>query len=404
MDIALRVKDITAERLAFLGLCLTFFLAPLGTTPFLAAAFLTMSAWLASGRFAADSRLMLGQRWALPVGAVVLLHWAGLLYTSDPGSGLGFALKTHYWVFALAAAGAASGRHDADALVKSLLAGLAVASIAHIAVFTGLVGAPEKYRAGFINPITYGLLLTFGLVLLSHYSGVAATSARRLLCASGMLLYLTSLSLFAGAPGRTALLPLFAVTPIIVHNMAGRRGRLWTLGATVAAAGALFFLPVVQGTIADAAHQVSAYYAGAPDSPVGLRLHMWSGAMRIFLENPLFGVGTGGYEAEMARYAVAGLPQGFSASQPHNSFLYMAASFGLSGLAAIVWLFYELAREAWGKKETAAGRAALSFVIIMTAASLTDSQVLQVHSGMLLAMLAGLMAAGGPPMKRRENR
>lgn len=395
MDIALKVREAGAEELLFLGLCLTFFLIPLGTTPFLVAGFLSLLVWVASGGFLRDWRPLLGQRWALPVLLGVFLHWAGLLYTNDFASGLKFALKTHYWLFAFALASAPFHRYPARALFNSFLAGLSIAALVHISASTGMAHLPDKYHSGFINPITYILLLTFGIVLLSRYFGQTRDLKARLLYGALMLLFCASLSLFSGAPGRTALLSFIVMTPLVVYNCVGRRLKA-ALPAIAIAAGALLLLPVVQTSLADGASQAASYFSGSPNTSVGLRLHMWSGAVSIFLQNPLFGVGTGGYGMEMMKYANSQLDPSIRFIQPHNSFLYMAASFGIPGLLALSWLFFELFREAWKKRRSLPGFAALSFSIVMAVASLTDTQIMQVHSGMLFAMLTGLLAASKP--------
>lgn len=387
----------------FLGFCATFFLIPLGTSPFLVAGFLTLSIWVFSGRFIRDSNLWLRERWALPLMAFLALHWTGLLYTNDLPAGVKFAWKTHYWLFAFAMMSIPFHRYSQRALIGSFLAGLSLAALIHIAINTGVIPAPDKYRASFINPITYMLLLTFGIVLLSYFFARTQELKYKALYCAGMFLFLASLSLFAGAPGRTALLSLAAMVPVIVYNCLGQKSFLKILALTLLAAGILFFLPVVQTSLFDTMKQIRTYYGGGdPNTSIGLRLHMWSGAVKIFLENPLIGIGTGGYELEMTKYPHSLLDPSFRLSQPHNSFLYMAVSFGIPGLVVLVWLFFELLRSGWNRRTGLPGFASLIFAVIMLSASFTDTQIIQVHSGMLFAMLTGFQAASEHLERRRE--
>jgi O-antigen ligase len=396
-------SGIDIEQILFRGFCVTFFLIPLGTSPFLIAGFLTLAMWVCSGRFIIESRAWLKMPWAAPLLAFAALHWIGLLYTADLHTGLRFASKTHYWLFAFAIASVPFARYSPKAFLDSFLAGLSLAAALHIAINAGVIHAPEKYAASFINPITYILLLTFGILILSFYFGKASPKRKILYCA-GMLLYLASISLFAGAPGRTALLTLVLSTPLIAYNLLGQRSLPKVIGAAAIAVALLFTTPVVRSSINDAAAQVTAYYSGSPDSSVGLRLHMWNGAFRIFMDNPAIGVGTGGYQLAMAKYASPGLAAGTVLIQPHNSFLYMAVSFGAAGLISLAWLLIQFIRAGWAHMEHLTGFSILAFGVVVLGASLTDTQIMQVHTGMLFAMLTGLQTALGKTEKREgEN-
>jgi O-antigen ligase len=388
-------SGIDIEQILFLGFCLTFFLIPLGTSPFLIAGFLTLAVWVCSGRFLIESRAWLKMPWVAPLLAFTALHWIGLLYTADPAAGLRFASKTHYWLFAFAIASIPFARYSPKTFLDSFLAGLSLAAVLHIAINAGAINAPQRYAASFINPITYIMLLTFGVLILSFYFGKSNSQNRKILYGGAILLYLASISLFTGAPGRTALLSLVLSTPLIVYNLLGQRSLPKVFGAAAITLALLFTTPVVRSSISDAAAQVKAYYDGSPDSSVGLRLHMWNGAFRIFMDNPVMGVGTGGYQMAMAEYASPGLAPGTVLIQPHNSFLYMAVSFGAAGLVSIAWLLMQFIRAGWSHKEHITGFSILAFGVVVLGASLTDTQIIQVHTGMLFAMLTGLQTALG---------
>jgi O-antigen ligase len=135
------------------------------------------------------------------------------------------------------------------------------------------------------------------------------------------------------------------------------------------------------------------YFNGDPVSSIGLRLHMWDGAIRIFMDNPLIGVGTGGYQLEMTKHGNSMLPASFNFSQPHNSFLYMAVSFGILGFAVLCWMFYAFLKVGWRHRDNLLGFSILSYGIIMVTASITDSQIIEVHSAILFALFAGLQTS-----------
>ncbi len=89
-----------------------------------------------------------------------------------------------------------------------------------------------------------------------------------------------------------------------------------------------------------AVDELQAYYNGNKNTSVGRRPHMWEGAIKMFLQNPVIGVGTGGYKIEMRKYRDDPALPDFN--HPHNSFLYMASSYGVIGLLLLLWLLVGL--------------------------------------------------------------
>ena len=83
------------------------------------------------------------------------------------------------------------------------------------------------------------------------------------------------------------------------------------------------------------------FLKGHTRTNIGERFLMWRAAFKMFLSNPMFGVGTGDYVPTMTGYIQAGeLPQYFSLfNQPHNMYLFSLATNGLLGLGALLYLF-----------------------------------------------------------------
>jgi O-antigen ligase len=117
---------------------------------------------------------------------------------------------------------------------------------------------------------------------------------------------------------------------------------------------------------------------------------MWHGAIPIFLDNPLIGVGTGGYQAEMMRRGKPGDPD---MAHPHNNLLHMAVSYGIIGIIAYLWLFAETIRNAWEQRETPVGFFVLSSAVVIFVSGLFNTTVLDVGTLFLLAVAVGLQQA-----------
>jgi len=102
--------------------------------------------------------------------------------------------------------------------------------------------------------------------------------------------------------------------------------------------------------------------------------------MKMFLSNPLFGVGTGDYVSSVQAYVSAGqLPARISGyNQPHNMYLFTLATNGLFGLTALIYFFFRILSFAMRSGSKAPGYKGLSFLATAVAvhylvASMTDS-------------------------------
>lgn len=76
-----------------------------------------------------------------------------------------------------------------------------------------------------------------------------------------------------------------------------------------------------------------------PNTSLGLRMVYWSTSARIFLDNPIAGVGSGDFEAEYARTKPARWQSTPDSFNPHNQFLLTAATTGMIGLIALLSIF-----------------------------------------------------------------
>ena len=379
------------DRSLFWCFCSVFFFIPLATSPAVIAGCLALGIWLFSGKFWKERQNWLNQKWTKPVIVFALLPWTGLLWSNDISTGLHFAQKSYYWLYAFAIASTAFSVRDIRTLLNSFIAGLLLVSTISWMQFAGLIpfvkGLPTILAWGG-KYITLSLLFVFGILVLSFYfSRVREIKYKRFIIF--LMLYFYS-TLFL-SPGRIGYLTFGLLSPLIIYNLLGQRHIIKIAAITTLITGALFLSPTVQSRVALVTNDVKSYREMNPDTSVGLRLHVWKGAIRIFLENPIFGTGTGGYQLAMKKYETPQLPcEVYKFSQPHNSFLYMAANFGMVGLSSLFWLFGVLLKNGWQNRQHITGFSILTFTLVLLIGSLTDTQILSVATGMLFALLTGL--------------
>ena len=113
---------------------------------------------------------------------------------------------------------------------------------------------------------------------------------------------------------------------------------------------------------------------------------MWMGAIELFLEKPLFGVGTGGYPLALKERRP---PDDPVVSHPHNNVLYMAVSYGLVGILAFIWLFGEMIRNGWKRRDTLIGHLVLYTALVLLINGLFNTTILDAGTLLLLSLVVG---------------
>ncbi len=383
-------KFYNPKTLLFYSFCLLFFLLPIAKSPPLIAGGLVILVWLLSGIFIKDYKLWIKQNWAPPVIFFILLPWVGLFWTDDLAKGLTFAEKSYYWLFAFAIVSIPYAK--TVYLIWAFIAGLSLNVMVAILQYFGIVPyLQDSMATGFLtgmNPyISYSLILVFGMLILSFYFSKIDKKSQKIALIFLIIMYIFNLSIIYGRSGYIAFIIL---TPIIIYNLVGKKHFVKSVIIAIILSALFLFSPTVQHRIALIKEEIHLYYQGHKNTSVGLRLHMWDGAIKIFKDNPWIGVGTGGFEGALKKYRPE--PSLSGLDQPHNSFLYMATSYGLIGILSILWLFFVFLRKGWQSRKNIQGFSILMFGIILIIGSMTDTQIISRITGILFALFMGMRA------------
>ena len=377
------------DRLLLWSFCAMFFFLPIATSPAVISGMISLGIWVFSGQLMRDRHEWTKQAWFKPVVLLILLPWIGLLWTDDIHSGLRFAKKSYYWLYAFAILSVCH-IYSPKILINSFLAGLSLTVIISMLQYVEVIPMPKGYPAGFMGHIVYSLLLVYGILLLSFYYREAKLKKHRVAIMVLIAAYVFSLSVNTGRIGYFA----FAfLSPWILYNLLGRKHIIIFVVSVSALIMLLSLSPTVQNRSKIAVDEIKEYYNGDKNTSIGRRFHMWEGAIKMFMENPVMGVGTGGYAIEMKKYRDApDLPEYFS--HPHNSFLYMATSYGIIGLVIFIWLLAVFFRKGWRARTTMEGFSILSFGAVLLIGSMTDTQMMSLTTGNIFALLVGLRSKG----------
>jgi O-antigen ligase len=380
-----------ADKAIYTCLCLALFMIPAATSPAVIMSSLTILIWILSGRMFSRWQSWLKADFMLPVLFFASLAFIGLIYTNDLETGLKYAKKSHYWLLAFAASSISMTHGKGRRLIHFYVAGATFTSALYVLQYFGLAPMRPPYSIGLLNRwahISFSLMNALCLVSLSYLFRTAGNNREKALTAGLLTVNFLALALLLSDSGHLAFI---LMTPLISYNLIGRKKLLAIASLSVLLVGLLFLSPVTQSRFSQAVTETNSYVEDQRLSPVGLRFYMWSGAVKLYARNPVLGLGTGGYLGAMDEFKHSdSWPEPI---QPHNSILYMMVSFGIPGLISILWIYYYLLRKGWSNMNTPGGTFALYFAIVLIIGGLTDTQIMQVHFGTMLALFMGLSPA-----------
>lgn len=189
--------------------------------------------------------------------------------------------------------------------------------------------------------------------------------ARVLLALLAGLTIFSITHLLAGRTGQLVLLSMAAVMALV---SAPARWRIpAVLAVFVVGVSILLSSSLLQDRVLQAWADFQHYNdGGVTTTSIGARLDMWSNAWNMFIESPLWGQGTGGYQAISSQIYRDPSHCRLSCIHPHNQYLFFAVEHGLPGLILYAWLLVAVARHAMrsvaGERAMLAGFLTILFV------------------------------------------
>jgi O-antigen ligase len=307
------------------------------------------------------ARRALAQPLSVPLVLLFGIAAIGILHSQRLTDGLAIANKVLalplvYLLFStvLEIAVVPSEREEfVQRLLMSFLAGVLVLDMIGFLTYFGFVGHERHVLP--LAPMNMHHIWFSNVNALAIYAAVAEllydrTQVREQKDIALILFIAAALAAVVFSLSRTAWFGVLVTGMVMAFLFMPRKKMFFVVLAAVIIACVLAYRtsPLVQDRLNTAVNDMAVYTSGKTDTSTSLgdRFFMWKGAVRMFLSNPLFGVGTGDYNAEVASFVQRGeLPRLLlQYNQPHNMYLFTLATNGLAGLGALLYVFWRVFR------------------------------------------------------------
>jgi len=243
--------------------------------------------------------------------------------------------------------------------------------------------------------ITHNVFMAFAAFLFALAAMDAKTRRGRVACFA--LCAAAVVNVLVMVPGRTGHIVLLVLFTYFLYRQLRAKGFVLAGVALGVLATVVSLSPdtMLHKRITLADDELQQWRAGVPPdltSSIGQRLELLRNTIEVIRDNPVLGVGTGGFTAAYA--ALANRMGDAPTANPHNEFLMIVAQFGLVGLALLLCVFgtqWWLAARLPDRFDQAAAR---GFVLTMVVASLLSSTLVDHAEGIFFVYMGGLLFAG----------
>jgi O-antigen ligase len=252
-----------------------------------------------------------------------------------------------------------------------------------------------------VQAIAMSIAVAIALVAIlepDRFAGDRVFGNRTVMAAVVVLLTIDIVYLLPGRSGYAAL--VIMATAILVMLLPGSRARKLGAGAALAAVllALLVTSPVTRSRVNLAVNEIEGVDVSSGPSSLGQRVVFQRTTLRMVLDRPFFGVGTGGFLEGHRPYVrdVAGW-QGQDTGDPHNQFLKILAEQGLFGLLAMLFFLFQSFRCPAPKPFR---QLATAILLGWCATSLANSHFSTFAEGRLIFFWLGAMLSGLPELRK----
>jgi O-antigen ligase len=284
------------------------------------------------------------------------------------------------------------GAFQAAMIVSLVLSYLVWCGIVPVSTWhKGIVDDPVAFKAH----ITHNVFMSFAAFLFALSAVEAQTRRGRIVLS--LLCVAAVANVLVMVPGRTGHVVVLVLFTYFLYRQMGAKGFVVAGIALGALATFVFFSPdtMLHKRITLADDELQQWRTGAPPdlrSSIGQRLEIIRNTLEVIRDNPVLGVGTGGFGEAYANLAKRNGDN--LTKNPHNEFLMIIAQFGLVGLFLLVSLFaaqWWLAPRLPSRFDEAVAR---GFVLTMVVASILSSTLVDHAEGFFFVYMSGILLAG----------
>ena len=344
--------------------------------------------WLINGKFSEQYHRIKGNKVVIASLMIFVLHIVGLLWTADIDWGLQMLKKQ--WKFLMIPifmlyVKKEHIRYYIYAFVLAMSISEAISYGIWFELIEPFMSASVNNPTPFMTHITYNPLLAIAIYLIASDMLFHRQEAGYKQWLYLFFLITMTVNMFITG-GRSGQVMLFLVILILSLQYFGHKN-IKSLVFALFIGGGVFFLAYTASPLfherVNMAVNNTLNYEEKKNSSVGRRISFALNGMQVFASNPIIGVGTGDLPSAMKVVHKINTPEVKAPDNPHNMYVMWLVQFGLTGLLALLWLFYVQVQFALSNANQFMKRLGVTLPALFFVANFGESY-LSIHSTSLL--------------------
>ncbi len=331
---------LNANKFAEVLLVLFAFSIPLSTTLTCGCMYLIVLLWLFSKGFSSRWHFYVNYPLIKPILLLILVSFVGLFYSTGSEKEC-FSSFCHIAKLSFIPILAYYLQDNQNKAKKYIL----VVFIAAL-LFTVICTFLKIYAHIPIGRRTYGYDVFKNHIVISYFMAVSLfilyvwyTELKKYKLPIFFFMGLISYYLIFLNLGRIGYVMLFSSFIVLAWRKYQHKGILWcSLIVSFVTVFSYYSSETFARRITEVYNESQLYFQGKTVSSIGARLEFMSNSVKIFLDNPIMGTGTGSFKSQYEEYYQGRVHK--ITNNPHNQYLNTAVELGLIGLLFLGWLFY----------------------------------------------------------------
>lgn len=388
---------VSLKEIPYYLLLLLAFSLPLSTAaPFLLGLLLVINR-VAAGDFKDDLYKLRDNNFLKALLLFLLFISIALLWSDDLQHGFMFTLRKEYKLLLIPIFMFFIKKEHIKHYLFAFLLGMSLSEFFTYLVYFEIIDpfghAQELIPTPFISHITYSPILAFAIyILLAFLLFEKELSSKKKALYIFFVLTMT-INLFISG-GRAGQVMFFAVIFLLFFQYFSNKKIVALLGSLLVVP-TLFLLiyntlPHFQKRI-DRAYSDLANFHVDRNSSLGLRINFALNSFEIIKENPLLGVGTGGFKNAYYEVNQKNTPHLIAIENPHNMYTFILVEFGLVGLISFLSIFFFQIKHAFGVHDPILKNIAFATPLLFLLIMLSESYLLISNTLFLYILLSAML-------------
>jgi O-antigen ligase len=353
--------------------------------------------WIASGRYKSKFIEIFNNKLMVASILFFCLHVVGLLWTEDLAWGLHIVHKMWYFIGLFPILYTIVRKDYISNCISAFLLAISITEVFSYLVWFEVI-EPFKYASvtdptPFMSHISYNPILAFAIYLVLHEIFFNKKITHLVFYLYSFFAISMTINMFITG-GRAGQVMFFAMLAIIIFQFFNAQKIKALLLISVLIPG-LFYTAYTTSelfqTRVNAAINETLSFSNTSYNSTGLRINFAINSFEVIKQNPIIGIGTGGFPIEYKKINEINSPSLPDTTNPHNMYTLILMQLGLVGLFSMLSIFYYQIKLSFNSSNRFIRDVGITIPLLFLVIMLSDSYLLGHYTTLLFVFFSSFL-------------